>query len=101
MKNDSSYVYWFPRAAVTDYHKLVLGLETMEISSLVALEARSPESGYLQGCCPSEASRENPSLPLVAFGGGLTQSLPLSLHSLSPVSVFVSPCLSLMSTFVM
>lgn len=67
MKDDSCYVYWFPRAAVTDYHKLVLGLKTTKTSSPVVLEARSPESRYLQGCCLSEASRENPFLPPCSF----------------------------------
>lgn len=90
------------RAAVADYHKLVLGLKTTKTSSLVVLEARSPEFRYLQGCCPPEGTRENPSLPLVASGGSgcslacgcLTQSLPVF------IGIFVSPCLSLTSTFV-
>ena len=45
-KDNTRAVDSFPRAAITNYHKLG---KTTEINSLTVLETRSPKSKYQQG----------------------------------------------------
>lgn len=101
------YLYQFPWAVFTNYHKL--GSIKYWKYTLTVLEARSKKSGYQQGHAPSEALEKNasllfqfqvaPGIPwVVAELHHSSLCLPMFSHYL-PLCVSVCPFLSVMMTF--
>lgn len=60
-------------AAITKYYNLG-GFKTIDIYFLIVLEVKVKNQGYWQGHTPSEVSKEDPSLLLLA-SDGCNQSL--------------------------
>ena len=93
---ESSSPYWFPRAAITNYHPG--GLKTTETYSLTALMVRGLRSRFRQGWFLLEALSEAEAIPCLSPGfwwllailvAASLQSLPIWSHGIFPVCLCV------------
>ena len=63
----TGHMYWFPKAAVTNYHKFG-DLKQHKMYSFIVLEARSLKKGISRVMLSLNTLQENPAVPLPAFG---------------------------------